>query len=179
MPSQRASTKSISNKTKSSKVVDYAAPECTGSEAVTPAHSQILLSKLLAILEEKAPEAVPLLNQLITALRPNPKDIVESVKRSRPIVISGMPEAGRELAASQRQAHTELSVIKMLDALDIEAKPLEIYRIWTLTDEGLYPSFHDSITQSERELDKELRRHARELNDNMLVKRFMGFTAKK
>ncbi|KIH46096.1 hypothetical protein ANCDUO_23853, partial [Ancylostoma duodenale] len=134
MPSQRPSTKTISNKTKSAAVVDYAAPESTGSEPVAPPDSQVLLSKLLAILEEKAPEAVPLLNQLITALRPNPKDIVESEKRSRSIVISGMPETGRELTASQRQAHTELSVIKMLDALDIEAKPVEIYRMGTLTD---------------------------------------------
>ncbi|KAL6743105.1 hypothetical protein Aduo_016185 [Ancylostoma duodenale] len=195
MPSQRPSTKTISNKTKSSAVVDYAAPESTGSEPVAQPDSQVLLSKLLAILEEKAPEAVPLLNQLITALRPNPKDIVESEKRSRSIVISGMPEAGIELTASQRQAHTELSVIKMLDALDIEAKPVEIYRMGTLTDgrarliKCVFPSqthffgamkkarllrqlpdfervyIRRSTTQSERELDRELRRQARELND--------------
>ncbi|EPB68312.1 hypothetical protein ANCCEY_12598 [Ancylostoma ceylanicum] len=45
--------------------------------------SLVLTGKLMAIVKEKAPEAIPLLDELITILQPNPKEIVENEKSSR------------------------------------------------------------------------------------------------
>ncbi|EYC32408.1 hypothetical protein Y032_0003g1556 [Ancylostoma ceylanicum] len=192
MPSQRNGTKSGATRIKAN-------PSVISSEKVQdphkPSDTQVLVGKLMAILEEKAPEAIPLLDELITILQPDPKEIVENEKRSRSIIISGMPEAGKEFTASQRQAHTELSVVKILDALDIETKPVEINRMGTFTDgktriikcvfssqkyffEAIkkarilrqLPGFNSvyirrSMTKAEREADKELRREARERNE--------------
>ncbi|VDL74984.1 unnamed protein product [Nippostrongylus brasiliensis] len=44
-------------------------------------------------LEQKAPETLPLLDQLMIFLTPNPKEIVDAEKRSRSVVITEIPEA--------------------------------------------------------------------------------------
>ncbi|EYC17562.1 hypothetical protein Y032_0030g2137 [Ancylostoma ceylanicum] len=191
MPSQRDDTKAVASKKKSTPPISSQ----IGSDSLTSPEAQVLVGQLLTLLEEKAPEGIPLLNQLISILQPNPQEIVESEKRSRSIIISGMPEAEKELTASQRQAHTEHSMTKMLDALEIETKPVEINRMGTLTGGKMriikcvfssqkyfleairkarllrqIPGFDTvyirrSMTKAEREKDRELRRQARELNE--------------
>ncbi|KHJ79337.1 hypothetical protein OESDEN_21018 [Oesophagostomum dentatum] len=88
-----------------------------------------LLGKLIAILRDKAPEAIPILNDLLNVLRPSPKDIVEQEKRSRSIVIAGLEEAASGTPAFERQLHTEGAVQDILNVLEVESRPVEIYRM--------------------------------------------------
>ncbi|KIH51004.1 hypothetical protein ANCDUO_18913, partial [Ancylostoma duodenale] len=81
------------------------------------------------ILSDKAPEGLPLLNQLLQLLKPNPLEIVEAEKRTRSIVIAGIPEHGRDLEPPDRVNHTEAMTCKVLNALGVEAHPSEIYRM--------------------------------------------------
>ena len=97
--------------------------------ASTRPEGEQLLGKLLAILRDKAPEAIPILNDLINVLTPSPKDIVEQEKRSRSIVIAGLEEAASGTPAFQRQLHTEGVVHDILNALEVESRPVEIYRM--------------------------------------------------
>ncbi|VDO42633.1 unnamed protein product [Haemonchus placei] len=50
------------------------------------------------------------------------------------MVIYGVPEAVSDIAASLRQEHTEKAVMDILDELDIEARPVEIYRVGKFGD---------------------------------------------
>ncbi|KIH59341.1 hypothetical protein ANCDUO_10429 [Ancylostoma duodenale] len=79
-----------------------------------------LVSKLQSILEEKAPEGLPLLEQLMKCLKPNPKEWVEAEKRSRSVVLSGVPEAEKGTHAVERQEHTERAVMEILGVLEVE-----------------------------------------------------------
>ncbi|KAK6009736.1 hypothetical protein OSTOST_25307 [Ostertagia ostertagi] len=154
----------------------------------------VLFTELQGILEEKAPEAVPLLEKLVGLLTPNPSEIVAAEKRARSIVITGIPE-DPNLSATKRQAATELAVSAILDELDVEARPVEIFRLGKrepgknrlvkcvfssrkqffeiLKNSRLLrnnPSFKDifirrSMTPSEIENERKLRARAKELND--------------
>ncbi|KAK6021782.1 hypothetical protein OSTOST_12540, partial [Ostertagia ostertagi] len=53
-------------------------------------------------------------------------DVVEVEKKER---FFGNLRLGSELAASLRQEHTEKAVMNIQDELDIEARPLQIYRM--------------------------------------------------
>ncbi|EYC05120.1 hypothetical protein Y032_0084g1786 [Ancylostoma ceylanicum] len=88
-----------------------------------------VLGRLKSILFEKAPEAIPVLNELIDLLKPCPKAIVDAEKRERSIVIAGLVEADAETKPSQRLIHTEALVTDVLDTLKVESRPEEIYRI--------------------------------------------------
>ncbi|EYC27738.1 hypothetical protein Y032_0008g154 [Ancylostoma ceylanicum] len=106
------------------------------SNAPVPVHQesdkdQVILA-LQSILANKAPEALPLLNQLIQLFRPNPREIIESEKRARSIVIAGIAEAEGE--PIDRLAHTEAETCKVLSALGVEARPTEIYRMGDYTE---------------------------------------------
>ncbi|KHJ99773.1 hypothetical protein OESDEN_00228 [Oesophagostomum dentatum] len=83
-----------------------------------------LLEKIHGILLSKAPEAIPLLEQLISKFPTFSNKIVEAEKRPRSLVIIGVPEPDATLAPSARQLHTEKSVTNILDALDVEARPM-------------------------------------------------------
>ncbi|CAJ0596196.1 unnamed protein product [Cylicocyclus nassatus] len=73
----------------------------------------MLLTKLHTILADKAPEALPLLNRLLNLVRQSASlELLINKKRSRSIVISGVPELNNGIA-SERQAHTEKSVISV------------------------------------------------------------------
>ncbi|KAL6738919.1 hypothetical protein Aduo_012415 [Ancylostoma duodenale] len=172
-------------------------PSETESEALP--EGRFLFFQLQSILREKAPEALPLLNQLWNTFKPDPKAIVEGEKRGRSIVISSVPEAENALA-SQRQAHTENAVLSILDKLDIETCPVEISRLRSFNSKSprlikcvfsseryylealrkarLLRGLPDcsqiyirrSMTSAERENDKALHQKAREMNN----KKFSG-----
>ncbi|KIH65490.1 hypothetical protein ANCDUO_04191 [Ancylostoma duodenale] len=150
--------------------------------------------RLRSILNDKAPEALPLLDQLLDMLRLDPCEIIESEKRARSIVIAGVAEAEGELVPVDRQAHTEAMTCRVLNALGVEARPTEIYRMGDYSEgevrliKCVLPSerfFHKalrnaptlrnlrgfdrifirrSMTREEREREKDLRRQAHELN---------------
>ncbi|KIH47261.1 hypothetical protein ANCDUO_22682 [Ancylostoma duodenale] len=147
-----------------------------------------------SILADKAPEALPLLDQLIQLLKPDPKVIIESEKRARSLVIAGITEAEGISDPLQRLAHTEAETCKVLSALGVEARPTEVHRMGDFNEgkarliKCVLPSesfsrkalrnaptlrhmhgfdhvyVRRSLTREEREKEKELRRQARELN---------------
>ncbi|EYC39262.1 hypothetical protein Y032_0665g1322 [Ancylostoma ceylanicum] len=155
-----------------------------------------VIRKLQEILNDKAPEALPLLNQLLQLLKPNPQEIVEEEKRARSIVIAGIPEAEGDLEPVERVSHTEAMTYKVLNALGVEARPTEVYRMGDVAKgktrliKCVLPSerfllkalrnapalrnltgfdhvyIRRSMTREEREKDRELRRQAHDLNIN-------------
>ncbi|VDN22604.1 unnamed protein product [Cylicostephanus goldi] len=64
-----------------------------------------LLSQIQSILISKAPEVMPLSEQLLTLFRPPTRESIEDEKRSRSIVILGVPEL------EERQLHPSVSCI--------------------------------------------------------------------
>ncbi|KAK6023416.1 hypothetical protein OSTOST_10798, partial [Ostertagia ostertagi] len=132
-----------------------------------------LLEKIHGLLTEKAPEGIPLLEKFVSSLSSFSREVVEADKRQRSIVLYGVPEAEKTLAPSQRQAHTESFVTSVLDALDIETHPVEIYRMGSFLSRArklhAIPAFKEiyirkSMTRDERQKEKDLRNQARELN---------------
>ncbi|KIH62664.1 hypothetical protein ANCDUO_07052 [Ancylostoma duodenale] len=133
-------------------------PPVPNPSALSSDNPDSILAELHSILEEKAPEGIPLLEKLVSLLTPDPHDIVEADKRSRSIIISGVPEGDTNSSPSCRQLATEKHVTNILDALDIEARPAEVYRDVFI---------RKSMTFSEREKDKQLRAQARELKKDV------------
>ncbi|XGW34564.1 hypothetical protein V3C99_018472 [Haemonchus contortus] len=118
-------------------------------------------------------------------------DLLESDKRSRSIVISGLEEGQDGLPPSARQRDLEDKVAEVLDALDVEYRPVEIYRMgksnpkhprlvkvvlssgahWrrALANARLlrgagFPKVFIRMTEDERKREYELRQEARERN---------------
>uniref|UniRef100_A0A7I4Z3B6 DUF218 domain-containing protein n=1 Tax=Haemonchus contortus TaxID=6289 RepID=A0A7I4Z3B6_HAECO len=56
-------------------------------------------------------------------------DLIEGDKRSRSIVISGLEEGQDGLRPSARHRDLEDKVANVLDAVDVECRPIEIYRM--------------------------------------------------
>ncbi|KAL6724318.1 hypothetical protein Aduo_019215 [Ancylostoma duodenale] len=151
-----------------------------------------LLGKINEILAKKAPECIPLLNDLISKV-PLVSSEAED-KRKRSIVIYGVKEADKTLPAVERQKHTEEQIEGILNPLDVETRPVEIFRMgkplegrpglvkvvfssrhfyfdalrkaYKLrhipTYSGVY--LRRSMTAEERNKDRALRAQARELN---------------
>ncbi|EYB97950.1 hypothetical protein Y032_0135g1910 [Ancylostoma ceylanicum] len=167
MPSQLPSSTNTGKKRKPSSPLINRQPLSTPVDE----DGEQVVSKLKEILMNKAPEAIPLLNKLIEILTLTPKEIVESAKRARSVVFSGVAEADADLTPSERQVHTEESVQKILNVLGVEARPLEVYRMALRNARSLrdYPEFNQiyvrrSMTPQEREKFKELRQRAYDLN---------------
>uniref|UniRef100_A0A7I4Z602 CUE domain-containing protein n=1 Tax=Haemonchus contortus TaxID=6289 RepID=A0A7I4Z602_HAECO len=120
-------------------------------------------------------------------------DLLESDKRGRSIVISGLDEGQGGLRPSARQRDLKDKVFMVLDALDVECRPVEMYRMgkpnpkrprlvkvvlpsrshWRrvlanarlLREAGLPNVFiRRSMTEDERKREYELRQEARERN---------------
>ena len=153
-----------------------------------------LLDQMQEILCTKAPEVLPLLEEFVSNLPFLSTKIIESEKRARSVVISGIPEAETALPALVRQEHTEKYVYNILNSLDVETRPLEIYRMGKITNgkpryvKCVLPSkfycldllskasrlrsipdlqgvyIRKSMTPEERAKDRELRNIAREKN---------------
>ncbi|KHJ79935.1 hypothetical protein OESDEN_20403 [Oesophagostomum dentatum] len=131
-----------------------------------------LLHQMQEILSSKAPEVLPLLEEFVSKLPLLSHKIIEAEKRPRSVVISGIPEAEATLPALKRQEHTERYVYDILNSLDVETRPLEIYRmgkIYFLKPIACAPfpttrASLQSMTPEERVKDRELRSIAREKN---------------
>ncbi|KAK5972288.1 hypothetical protein GCK32_013556 [Trichostrongylus colubriformis] len=110
-----------------------------------------LLSELHSVLQQKAPEALPLLEKLVSSLILDPTEIVEAEKRSRSVIIAGVPEKWEDSSPSQRQAATE------------EANAKELRNVSEF--ENVF--IRRSPTSEELEKERKLRARARELNEGL------------
>nr|CDJ90946.1 hypothetical protein HCOI_01249700 [Haemonchus contortus] len=131
-------------------------------------------------------------------------DLLESDKRSRSIVISGLEEGQDGLRSSARQRDLEDKVARVLDAVDVECRPAEIYRVGKpnskhprlvkvvlpsrshrrralanarlLRDTGFPKIFiRRSMTEDERKREYELRQEARERNKGSGVREWVVY----
>ncbi|PIO76139.1 hypothetical protein TELCIR_01787 [Teladorsagia circumcincta] len=167
--------------------INYASGEMDGLE---------LLSQINQILITKAPEVIQLLNQFLSKLPLLMTDVVERDKRQRSVVMYGIPEAENGLSPSMRLDHTEKFVSGILDSLDTETRPVEVYRMGRFVEGKprivkcvfssrrfmldilskarclrIFPKYKEvfvrrSMTIDERQKERDLRERARELNDN-------------
>ncbi|VDL62590.1 unnamed protein product [Nippostrongylus brasiliensis] len=75
----------------------------------------------------------PLVHHYLTTLAERiPREFSEALegeKRGRSVVISGLEEARADLPPSARQKDLEGKVARVLDALDVECAPTEVYRM--------------------------------------------------
>nr|CDJ84837.1 hypothetical protein HCOI_00572700 [Haemonchus contortus] len=161
----------------------------TTTPATLDTDASNLLKQIQEIVTVKAPEVLPLLEKFVGKLQSISLDVVEAEKKERSMVIYGVPEAGSDIAASLRQEHTEKAVMDILDELDIEARPVEIYRMGKFGDKPrlikcvkfLFTTLsrakklrssekfrnvyvRKSMSPDERSKDRELRKRAHELN---------------
>ncbi|KIH63909.1 hypothetical protein ANCDUO_05784 [Ancylostoma duodenale] len=152
-----------------------------------------LLVKIKEILAKKAPESIPLLNNFISKFSSVANENEE--KRRRSVVISGVEEADKKLPAVERQKHTEMQIEGILNALDVETRSVEIFRMGKssqgrprlvkvvfssrsfyfdalrnahrLRNLPMYSGIYlrRSMTAEERDKDRTLRAQAREMNE--------------
>uniref|UniRef100_A0A0N4WGI1 Nucleic-acid-binding protein from transposon X-element n=1 Tax=Haemonchus placei TaxID=6290 RepID=A0A0N4WGI1_HAEPC len=130
-------------------------------------------------------------------------DLIEGDKRSRSIVISGLEEGQDGLRPSARQRDLEDKVAEVLVAVDVECRPVEIYRMGKpnskhprvvkvvlpsrvhrralasarlLRDAGFPKVFiRRSMTEDERKREYELRQEARERNKGSGVREWVVY----
>ncbi|KAL6733767.1 hypothetical protein Aduo_004388 [Ancylostoma duodenale] len=119
----------------------------------------------------------------------------DAEKRARSLVISGLPEPSEDLRASEKQMDLEGKVNQILDVLDVDCRPCEVFRMGRLNGDRprvvklVLPSrsywatalanahrlrksslasvfVRRSMTADERKRDYELRQEAKERNRN-------------
>ncbi|EYC42445.1 hypothetical protein Y032_0531g3023 [Ancylostoma ceylanicum] len=56
-------------------------------------------------------------------------EYVDSEKKSRSIVVAGLPEANPDLRPSERQLDLEMKIMQLLDVINVECRPTEVYRL--------------------------------------------------
>ncbi|KIH44879.1 hypothetical protein ANCDUO_25088, partial [Ancylostoma duodenale] len=56
-------------------------------------------------------------------------DYIDAEKRGRSLVISGIDEPSASLPLKNRQADLEEKICNILDALDVDCAPTEVYRL--------------------------------------------------
>ncbi|EYB84415.1 hypothetical protein Y032_0317g2330 [Ancylostoma ceylanicum] len=78
------------------------------------------------------PQMEKILRALIDKLPMETTEKIEEEKRSRSIVISGLKECSPNTRPSQRQKDLEGKVTEILDALDMECRPVEVRRMGRL-----------------------------------------------
>ena len=93
-----------------------------------------MLNQPHSILSSKALKAIPILEKFVSNFSLLSQKIVEEErnkkeKRLRSFVISGIPEADPSLLAISRQQHTGNFVFGIINELDVETKPVEIFRL--------------------------------------------------
>ena len=93
--------------------------------------SRMSAAELLKLLLEKNknPAIKTLLLALSKKIPCDAAEVVGSEKQSRSIVISGLPEADHSLPPSERQMQLESKITKVLDTIDVECRPCEVYRM--------------------------------------------------
>ncbi|KAK6033388.1 hypothetical protein OSTOST_00388 [Ostertagia ostertagi] len=141
-----------------------------------PDDCSTLLAELQDVLQEKAPEALPLLEKLLTMLIPNPNEIVQA-ERASSVVIAGAREVDDNASPSSRQAASEESGKKEAGKSRLIKCVFSSRRFYfdTLKNARLLrsiPEFKNvfirrSMTPSEIDMDKQLRARAKDLNQGM------------
>ncbi|KIH54541.1 hypothetical protein ANCDUO_15313 [Ancylostoma duodenale] len=189
-----AVTRKTASNARTSKTDSQPTIQPTANTFATGPDKNEVIERLQSILAHKAPEALPLLDQLIQLLKPDPRELIESEKRTKSIVIAGIAEPEGVSDPFQRLAHTKAETCKVLSALGVEARPTEVYRMGDFTEgkarliKCVLPSesffrkalrnaptlrhihgfdhiyVRRSFTREQREKEKELRRQARKLN---------------
>ncbi|XGW16282.1 hypothetical protein V3C99_001610, partial [Haemonchus contortus] len=148
-------------------------------KALLKRNTDPIVGKMLNVLSEKISNEI--------------SEQVEAEKRARSLVVSGIDEAPHQLKPSERQKDLENKVADLLDVLEVECRPVEIYRMgkldpsrprlvkillpskahWrtalanakNLRSAGLANVFvRKSMTAEERRHEYELRQEARERN---------------
>ncbi|KAK6031148.1 hypothetical protein OSTOST_02707, partial [Ostertagia ostertagi] len=190
--------------------------KCTkGTAAVQCAGELLSVVHELALIGGTGPTATssrktsvkndPAIESMLIALSPMElSQLLESDKRGRSIVISGLDEAPGNLPPSARQRDLEDKVCAVLDVLDVECRPTEIYRMgkrdkdrprlvkvvlparshWRralanarlLRGAGLPHVFiRRSMTEDERKREYELRKEAEERNKGKDVREWVVY----
>ncbi|KIH64666.1 hypothetical protein ANCDUO_05020 [Ancylostoma duodenale] len=122
MPSTRKTTSSrAATNSKTTRVNPISSTTSSIAAASPESAKKEVTLRLRSVLTDEAPEALPLLDQLLDLLRLDPREIVDSEKKARSIVIACVAEAEGELVPVDRQAHIEAMTSRVLSALGVDA----------------------------------------------------------
>ncbi|EYB97204.1 hypothetical protein Y032_0142g2297 [Ancylostoma ceylanicum] len=83
----------------------------------------------VAMERNKDPAMDRILMALSEKLQVDVSEYVDSEKKSRSIVVAGLPEANPDLRPSERQPDLEMKVTQLLDVINVECRPTEVYRL--------------------------------------------------
>ncbi|EYB90673.1 hypothetical protein Y032_0216g2378 [Ancylostoma ceylanicum] len=206
--SQRA-TKPVSPSTERLGVSDHqdastfvARPSQDGIEDPYTLSAPELVKAILDINRDPAVERLALaLSHIVSA---DVSKVADEEKRARSVVLSGIPEADPGSRPSERQVDLENKVMDVLNVLDVECRPVEVYRLgrpdpsrprlikvvfptrahWrtALSNGRLLRSsrlsgvfIRRSMTEEERKKDYELRQIAREKNAGLSRKEWVVY----
>ena len=146
------------------------------------------------LIDLNIPEVQEITYEILSRMHEYGKSVLEKETRQRSIVVFGLPELEDNMPASIRQEDTEDKVKNILDTLDIECRPVKVYRMgkkvpgksrlvkielptrahWAtvlarsrqLRNKSEFSKvfIRRSMTVEEREKEKELRERARTMN---------------
>ncbi|EYC35254.1 hypothetical protein Y032_1099g3603 [Ancylostoma ceylanicum] len=92
-------------------------------------YTQMAPDVLIASISERCPD--PVVHKMLSALSGmiprNMSELVEMEKRSRSLVISGIEEPPETMRASERRKYLENKVTDILDAVDVDCFPSEVF----------------------------------------------------
>ena len=103
----------------------------SSSTPTTVDYSRLSAGEIMnAILERnKDPEIERMVLALIPKIPQEVADTMESEKRARSLVVHNLVEAPADLPPSHKQRDLEDKVNHLLDLLDVECRPVEVYRM--------------------------------------------------
>uniref|UniRef100_A0A7I4XYW4 Uncharacterized protein n=1 Tax=Haemonchus contortus TaxID=6289 RepID=A0A7I4XYW4_HAECO len=190
----------------SSKIAQCAPSQSSGTLSVDAEYAGLSASQLIkAVLERNTdPEIEKMLLVLADKVPKEMSELLEAEKRSRSIVLSGLEEAPPHSLPSEKQRDLESKVFDILDVLNVECRPVEVYRMGKEVSSRprlvkvLLPSrFHwrtalanarnlktngfanifvrRSMTHEERKQEYELRQQARERNRGKTVREWVVY----
>ncbi|KIH57139.1 hypothetical protein ANCDUO_12673 [Ancylostoma duodenale] len=81
------------------------------------------------LLNLNIPEVQRITTEILCRIEEAGKAAVDAEIRGRSLVIAGLPEAPENARASERQADTETKVGEILDILDVQCLPVEVFRM--------------------------------------------------
>lgn len=129
--------KEIVANSKSCSASKQAVAEISHHDTVTSQHADLDYATMSTadimnlILEKTDPEIDRMVRVVLSRIPHELRDAVEADKRSRSLVISGLPEADPSLPPSEKQRDLESKVSEVLDVVDVECRPIEVYRMGT------------------------------------------------
>ncbi|VDO36388.1 unnamed protein product [Haemonchus placei] len=188
------------------KATQSASTQLSGTPSLDTDYAMLSASQLLKAVLERNTD--PVIEKMLLALAEKiPKEmseLMEADKRSRSIVLSGLEEAPSHSLPSEKQRDLEAKVSDVLDVLNVECRPVEVYRMgkedrsrprlvkvllpsrfhWrtalanarNLKSSGFANIFvRRSMTPDERKLEYELRQQARERNRGKSIREWVVY----